>query len=73
MMPGMTGFEVAERLRTQQSTARIPIVVFTAKDLTAADRERLRNGVQGTIMKGAAAGAGLLRAIRALELPRSIS
>lgn len=70
MMPGMTGFEVAERLRTQASTARIPIVVFTAKDLTAADRERLRHGVQGTVMKGAAAGAGLLRAIRALEAPR---
>jgi len=73
MMPGMTGFEVAERLRKQESTARIPIVVFTAKDLTAADRERLRNGVQGTVMKGAAAGAGLLRAIRALETTRPAS
>lgn len=72
MMPGMTGFEVAEQLRRQHATARIPIIVFTAKDLSAADRERLRHGVQGTVMKGASAGAGLLRAIRALEVSRPL-
>jgi DNA-binding response OmpR family regulator/anti-sigma regulatory factor (Ser/Thr protein kinase) len=66
MMPGMDGFEVAARLRRQESTSRIPIVVLTAKDLTAADRERLRHGVDSTVMKGSAAGAGLIRAIRAL-------
>jgi signal transduction histidine kinase/DNA-binding response OmpR family regulator len=67
MMPGMSGFEVAERLRERESTARIPIVVLTAKDLTAEDRERLRLGVSGLVMKGSAAGARLIRAIRSLE------
>jgi signal transduction histidine kinase/DNA-binding response OmpR family regulator/ligand-binding sensor domain-containing protein len=67
MMPEMSGFEVAELLRQREVTARIPIVVFTAKDLTADERERLRHGVSGLVMKGSAAGARLIRAIRSLE------
>ncbi len=30
MMPGMSGFEVCERLRAQEQTARIPIILVTA-------------------------------------------
>jgi CheY-like chemotaxis protein len=67
MMPGMSGFEVAERLRQRESTARIPILVLTAKDLTADDRDRLRHGVNGMVAKGSAAGARLIRAIRSLD------
>ncbi len=33
MMPGMTGFEVCERLRMQEETARIPIILVTAAGL----------------------------------------
>lgn len=32
MMPGMTGFEVCERLRAQPSTALLPVVLVTALD-----------------------------------------
>jgi signal transduction histidine kinase/CheY-like chemotaxis protein/ligand-binding sensor domain-containing protein len=71
MMPGMSGFEVAERLRQRESTARIPIVVMTAKDLTEADRERLRHGFDGLVMKGHTAGARLIRAIRSLDSSRT--
>jgi signal transduction histidine kinase/CheY-like chemotaxis protein len=71
MMPGMSGFELAERLRQRESTAGIPIVVLTAKDLTPADRERLRHGVSGLVMKGSAAGTRLIRAIRLLDSSRS--
>jgi signal transduction histidine kinase/CheY-like chemotaxis protein/ligand-binding sensor domain-containing protein len=67
MMPGMNGFELAERLRQRESTSSIPILVLTAKDLTPADRERLRHGVSGLVMKGSAAGARLIRAIRSLD------
>ncbi|HEY0159707.1 MAG TPA: response regulator [Thermoanaerobaculia bacterium] len=66
MMPGMSGFEVAERLRQRESTSRIPILVLTAKDLTADDRDRLRDGVNGLVVKGSASGARLIRAIRSL-------
>ena len=71
MMPGMSGFELAERLQQRESTARIPILVLTAKDLTAADRERLSYGVSGFVMKGNAAGARLIRAIRLLDSSRA--
>ncbi|HEX2059608.1 MAG TPA: response regulator [Thermoanaerobaculia bacterium] len=73
MMPGMSGFELAEVLRQRETTARIPIIVLTAKDLTADDRERLRHGVGGVVMKGNAAGARLIRAIRSLEGSRATS
>jgi CheY-like chemotaxis protein len=67
MMPGMSGFEIAEALRLRETTSRIPIVVLTAKELTAEDRERLRHQVSGLVMKGSAASARLIRAIRSLE------
>ena len=38
MMPGVTGYEVVEALRRDAATASIPIVVVTAKQVTAADR-----------------------------------
>ncbi|MGN6184122.1 MAG: ATP-binding response regulator, partial [Thermoanaerobaculia bacterium] len=66
MMPGMSGFELAELLRQRESTSTIPIVVLTAKDLTAEDREKLRHGVSGLVMKGNAASARLIRAIRSV-------
>src|SRR5205085_1854562 len=68
MMRGMSGFELAELLRQRETTARIPIVVLTAKDLTAEDRERLRSGVSGLVMKGNAAASTLIRAIRSLDV-----
>jgi signal transduction histidine kinase/DNA-binding response OmpR family regulator/ligand-binding sensor domain-containing protein len=67
MMPGMSGFEVADILKAQESTARIPIVVLTAKELTEGDRERLQTGINGLVMKGSAAGMRLIRAIRSLD------
>jgi CheY-like chemotaxis protein len=71
MMPGMSGFELAERLRQNPTTANIPIVVLTAKDLTAADRDRLQAAATGLVMKGSAAGARLIRAIRSLDSSRT--
>ena len=49
MMPVMDGFEFAAVLRANPEHVDIPIVVVTAKDLTASDRERLRGTVE-TIM-----------------------
>jgi len=41
-MPGMDGVEVSRRLRDQESTAKIPIIVMSAKDRLKATTARMR-------------------------------
>src|SRR5205807_3274099 len=43
MMPEVTGFDVVEALRADESTREVPIMVLTATNLTEADK-RLLNG-----------------------------
>ena len=50
MMPDVNGFDVVEALKAQPDTARIPIVVVTAKQITAEDRAKL-NGYVSAIME----------------------
>ena len=50
MMPDVNGFAVVDALRQHPETARIPILVVTAKKITAEDRERL-NGFVMAIME----------------------
>ena len=45
MMPEMSGFEVVERLKEDPATSAIPILVVTAKSLTAEDRKALNGNV----------------------------
>ena len=51
MMPQVSGFEVARALREAKATARIPILVLTAKDLSAEDHARLNGGVGAILAK----------------------
>jgi CheY-like chemotaxis protein len=44
-MPEVNGFEVVEALKAGPATARIPIVVVTAKDLTHAERTHLNGHI----------------------------
>jgi PAS domain S-box-containing protein len=57
MMPMVSGFDVVDALKDDPGTARIPIIVVTAKHITAADRDRL-NGYVATVMEKAELGAG---------------
>jgi CheY-like chemotaxis protein len=50
MMPEVNGFDVVKALSEQPHTARIPILVVTAKQITAEDRARL-SGYVTTIME----------------------
>ena len=50
-MPGMDGYELARRLRHNQSSALIPIVFLTAKDQTKDRIEGFRNGVDAYLTK----------------------
>jgi PAS domain S-box-containing protein len=51
MMPEVDGFGVAEALNERPETARIPILVVTAKDITAADRAKLSRYVTTIVEK----------------------
>jgi signal transduction histidine kinase/DNA-binding response OmpR family regulator len=46
LMPDTDGFEVVDALHRDPETRSIPIVVLTAKTLTAADRRRLKGRVE---------------------------
>jgi len=50
-MPGVNGFDVVEALKAQPSTAGIPIVVISSKDLSAADRRSLNGHVLNIVGK----------------------
>jgi len=52
MMPGVDGFEVVSALRKDPVAAQIPILIYTAKTITTADRERLQGSIQSLIRKG---------------------
>jgi signal transduction histidine kinase/DNA-binding response OmpR family regulator len=71
MMPGMSGFEVAQSLKDDPLTANIPILVLTSKDLSADDRRELQTTVTTFVQKGNGAREQLLREIRRLQARRA--
>ncbi|MCZ6771098.1 MAG: response regulator [Proteobacteria bacterium] len=52
MMPEMDGFEFIERVRANPTWRKIPIIVVTAKTLTAKDRQSLSGSVERLLDKG---------------------
>jgi signal transduction histidine kinase/CheY-like chemotaxis protein len=52
MMPEMDGFMVLEKLKSNPNTKDIPIIIITAKDVTAEDRKRLDGRVELLLRKG---------------------
>jgi CheY-like chemotaxis protein len=64
MMPEMDGFEFMDALRKRQDTP--PVLVITAKDLTAEDRRRLNGSVERILQKNAASQQEMLELVRAL-------
>jgi signal transduction histidine kinase/DNA-binding response OmpR family regulator len=66
MMPAMDGFEFAQQIRQHAQWQNIPIVVVTAKDLTAEDRQRLTGQADSIMQKGSHSREELLREISRL-------
>jgi threonine synthase len=52
MMPDVDGFSLIEALKADKATANIPIVVVTAKELTAQERKRLDGQIDMLLQKG---------------------
>jgi CheY-like chemotaxis protein len=51
MMPEVNGFDVVDALHEHPDTARIPVLIVTAKDITAEDRARLNGYVTAIVEK----------------------
>ena len=64
MMPEMDGFQLLTELRGNTDWRNIPVVVITALDLSAADRQRLNSGVEAILLKNSFDSAQLVRAVR---------
>ena len=66
MMPEMDGFAVVAALQKEAGWRDIPVIVITALDLDAKDRERLNSGVQSVLVKETFRPAELVERIRRL-------
>jgi threonine synthase len=51
-MPGMDGFGLIEELKLDPRTKHIPVVVVSAKDVTADERKRLDGHIEAVYQKG---------------------
>jgi signal transduction histidine kinase/CheY-like chemotaxis protein len=60
LMPGMTGFEFLEQLRTTEAARGVPVIVWTSKDLAVDEIARLRRSAQAVVSKGEAGNARVL-------------
>jgi CheY-like chemotaxis protein/signal transduction histidine kinase/HAMP domain-containing protein len=51
-LPDMSGFEVLERMRTDNTLADIPVVVFTGRELSAEEDAQLHTMARSIVVKG---------------------
>jgi adenylate cyclase len=71
MMPEMDGFQVVATLQKEAGWRDIPVIVITALDLDAKDRDRLNSGVQSVLVKETFQPADLVERIRRLAQTRT--
>ncbi len=65
MMPEMDGFEFVTRLRQNGSWHTIPVIIITAKEMTAEERQRINGYVEKIMRKGEYGREALLEEVRA--------
>jgi CheY-like chemotaxis protein len=51
-LPDMTGFDMLDRIQDEPALSDLPIVVFTGKELTAAEDARLKKVAKSVVIKG---------------------
>jgi len=73
MMPGMSGFEVLTHLRADPLTFDLPVVVVTAKEVTAEERAQLEAGAAWLLQKGRFTPDELARTVRRAVTHRTVS
>lgn len=71
MMPGVSGFDVVERLRVHPVAQNIPIIVCSAKDITSEDKKILNGHITAIVQKSSHTKDDLVAAIKKIEQLRS--
>ena len=51
-LPDMTGFDLLDRIQAMPGLHELPIVVFTGKELSAAEDQRLKKAAKSVVIKG---------------------
>lgn len=67
LMPGISGFEVLEKLQSNEQTKNIPVVVLTAMEVRSKDRKRLNDHIQGLMHKTALTPQSLMEKLCDLD------
>ncbi len=52
VMPNMSGFEVLQRIRDDEQTCQLPVIVYTSKALSSEEKQRIKDLNAGVITKG---------------------
>ena len=68
MMPRVSGFQVIDKLRSHPSACDIPVIIFTAKDLTRSEALLLGQDVERVLIKGVSKRQDVLTQLHKLEL-----
>jgi threonine synthase len=66
MMPGLDGFGLLDALKADDRLKEVPVIVVTARDLTAHERQRLSGHVRALWRKGSFLSTDLLEDIEAV-------
>jgi threonine synthase len=66
MMPEVDGFSVLDIMQSQKETRDTPVIVITAKELTAREKERLHGRIQALMLKGDFPSDGLLEEVKSV-------
>jgi threonine synthase len=66
MMPEIDGFAVLDALKSKPETANIPVIVATAKELTAEEKGKLKGQIQSLMQKGDFMSDEFLEEVKAL-------
>ncbi len=66
MMPGVDGFEFLRRFRAVPGCESVPVLVWTAMDLSAEDLETLQSNAQAVVRKGRGTGGEIISQLKAL-------
>jgi signal transduction histidine kinase/DNA-binding response OmpR family regulator len=64
LLPGMDGFQFLSHFRETPAGRSVPIIIWTVKDVTLAEQERLRASAQGIASKSGGGADALMEQLR---------